>query len=189
MTSGRIAQPEDPLWFAMRVTYRRERAVQDMLKKEYKIPSFIPMRYEYRVSGHRRIRELVPAIHNLIFVHAVPSSIQKAKTGIPYLQYMVFGKERTKIIVPEDQMRRFMAVAGTYDEQLLYFKPGEVNLSKGMRVRILGGCFEGQEGILVKVKGARARRVVVSIRGVFDLAMASLPPELVVPIPLAVVGK
>lgn len=174
---------ETPLWYAMRATYRRELKVQKLLKEKHDIRSFVPMRYEYHMVGHRRMRDVKPAIHNLIFVRATPSAIQKAKSGIPCLQYMIFGKERTKITVPEKQMRMFMAVAGTCDERLLYFEPSGVDLSKGMRVRILGGPFEGLEGVLTKVNGARERRVVVSVSGICHLAMASLPTELVEPIP------
>ena len=52
-------------------------------------------------------------------------------------------------------MQRFIAVAGTYNDHLLYFQPEELNLSKGTKVRITGGDFEGQEGVFLKVKGAR----------------------------------
>ena len=33
-------------------------------------------------------------------------------------------------------MQRFIAVAGTYNDHLLYFQPEELNLSKGTKVRI-----------------------------------------------------
>ena len=46
------------------------------------------------------------------------------------------------------------------------FSPDEVNLRKGTKVRITGGDFEGYEGVFVKVKGARDRRVVISLQAV-----------------------
>ena len=76
-------------------------------------------------------------------------------------------------------MQRFVAVAGTYNDHLLYFQPEELNLSKGTRVRITGGDFEGYEGVFVKVKGARDRRVVISLQGVIAMAMATLSPDLI----------
>ena len=54
-----------------------------------------------------------------------------------------------------------------------------MNLSKGIKVRITGGEFEGQEGIFLKVKGARDRRVVVEIQGVIAVAMATIHPDLI----------
>ena len=84
-----------------------------------------------------------------------------------------------KIIVPDEQMRVFIAVTGSYDDRLLYLKTDELNLSKGTRVRVTGGEFEGYEGIFLKVKGARDRRVVIAIEGVIAVAMASIPQELI----------
>ena len=74
-------------------------------------------------------------------------------------------------------MQRFIAVAGTYNDHLLYFQPEELNLSKGTKVRITGGDFEGQEGVFLKVKGARDRRV--AIQGIIAVAMATIHPDLI----------
>ena len=62
---------------------------------------------------------------------------------------------------------------------LSFFSPDEVNLRKGTKVRITGGDFAGQEGIFLKVKGARDRRVVIEIQGVIALAMATIHPDLI----------
>lgn len=171
---------EKCVWFAMRATYRREMEAKKLLEAE-SLDTFIPMHYA-PVKGNNKKRELVPVIHNLIFVYARPSHIQSLKKSIPFLQYMIDGRSGQKIIVPEVQMKRFIAVSGSYHEQLLYFTPEEVNLSRGTKVRICGGEFEGQEGIFVKVKGARDKRVVVQIQGVIAVAMATIHPDLIEPI-------
>ena len=80
------------------------------------INNFIPMRYEVRIRNGRKRRELVPVISDLIFVHSVQSELQKVKFKLPYFQYMIDIRNGQKIIVPDDQMRQFIAVAGTYDE-------------------------------------------------------------------------
>ena len=153
-------------WFAMRATYRRGMQIKALLDKEG-INNFIPMRYEVRIRNGRKRRELVPVISDLIFVHSVQSELQKVKFKLPYFQYMIDIRNGQKIIVPDDQMRQFIAVAGTYD------------LRRGTKVRITGGDFEGYEGVFVKVKGARDRRVVISLQGVIAMAMATLSPDLI----------
>ncbi|MCI7357681.1 MAG: UpxY family transcription antiterminator [Parabacteroides sp.] len=168
-------------WFAMRVTYRRELMVKQLLEDE-KINCFIPMRYDIRKSGRQKKKELVPVIHNLIFVYTSPSRIQTVKKRIPCLQYMLDSRSGEKIVIPDKEMKRFIAVTGSYDEQLLYFKPEEVNWQKGTRVRIVGGEFEGMEGTFIKVKGARDRRVVICIQGLMAVAMATIHPDLIEPI-------
>ncbi len=96
-----------------------------------------------------------------------------------YLQYITDTRSGKKIIIPDNEMQRFIAVAGTYSDHLLYFQPDELNLSKGTKVRITGGDFEGQEGVFLKVKGARDRRVVIAIQGVIAVAMATIHPDLI----------
>ena len=61
----------------------------------------------------------------------------------------------------------------------MFFDPSEINLAKGTRVRVIGGEFEGYEGVFVKVKGARDRRVVIAIQGVMAVAMATIHPDLI----------
>lgn len=170
-------------WFAMRATYGRSKNARDLLDKE-RMECFVPMRYETKEVRGKKKRELAPVVQNLMFVHAAPPIIQELKSRAEYLQYIVNTRTGEKIIVPDDQMRRFIAVAGTYDEQLLWFSPEEVNLARGTRVRITGGAFEGQEGVFVKVRGARDRRVVVEIQGVVAVAMATIHPDLIEPLPL-----
>ena len=48
--------------------------------------------------------------------------------------------------------------------------------------------FEGQEGIFLKVKGARDRRVVIEIQGVIAVAMATIHPDLIEVIPPKTLG-
>lgn len=171
-------EQEKEIWFAMRATYRREMDAMRLLEKE-RLACFVPMQYKFSVKKGKKVRALVPVVHNLLFVHARPSEVKRVKALVTYLQYITDTRSGQKIVVPDKQMQRFIAVSGTYDDQLLYFRPEELNLSKGTRVRITGGEFEGQEGVFLKVKGARDRRVVIEIQGVIAVAMATIHPELI----------
>ncbi len=176
-----ICKQEQSLWFAMRATYRRELDAQNYLAN-HGIESFIPMHYKEFIKSKQKKRELVPIIRSLIFVHTTPEKIQAIKQHIPYLQYITDTRSGQKVIVPEDQMKQFIAVCGTYNDQLLYFNPDELNLTKGTRVRICGGEFEGKEGVFIKVKGARDKRVVIAVQGIIAVAMATIHPDLIQPI-------
>lgn len=173
-----MSSSEKMQWFAMRATYRRGMQTKEVLDKKG-IHNFIPMRYEVHIKNGRKKRELVPVIKDLIFVRAVQSELQEVKYKLPHLQYMIDIRNGRKIIVPDEQMKTFIAVAGTYDEHLIFFNPDEVNLRKGTKVRIIGGDFEGYEGIFIKVRGARDRRVVISLQGIIAMAMATLSPDLI----------
>ena len=65
-------------WFAVRVSYSRELTLKSILDKE-NIESFIPMCYGMVMKGGKRVRRLVPAIHNLVFVHSTRKRIDALK--------------------------------------------------------------------------------------------------------------
>lgn len=146
---------------------------------ERELGLFCPHAIQDKYEERKKVRVLVPIIHNLIFIHACPSEVKRVKSMVAYLQYITDTRSGKKIIIPDNEMQRFIAVAGTYSDHLLYFQPDELNLSKGTKVRITGGDFEGQEGVFLKVKGARDRRVVIAIQGVIAVAMATIHPDLI----------
>jgi transcription antitermination factor NusG len=95
------------------------------------------------------------------------------------LYYKDFGDKRV-IVIPEDQMRNFIIVAGNNEEQVIYFSNKEVNLRKGIKVRITGGVFAGVEGTFMRIKGHK--RLVVSIPNLFSVATAFIPSCYVQPL-------
>ena len=162
-------------WYALRITYSRELALKEYLDANG-IENFIPMHYEYSVRNERRVRKLVPVIHNLVFVHSSRNRIDQIKDTMN----MMDKETRQPIIIPDSQMRSFMAIAGNYDQQLVYLEPSTVSFRKGDRVRVIGGAFAGIEGEFLRIKNDR--RVVVSIEGVVAVATAFIHPSLVEPI-------
>ncbi|MDR1004035.1 MAG: UpxY family transcription antiterminator [Prevotellaceae bacterium] len=169
-------------WFALRITYSREMALKEHLDAQG-IRCFIPMHYDYIRRGEHAVRRLVPVVHNLIFIYSTREVLDVIKKEQEYrlpMRYIMNLETHQPIIVPIRQMESFIAVAGTYDEQLVYLSPADVTLRKGMRVRITGGPFEGVEGVLMRIKNDR--RVVVSIEGVMAVATHFIHPSLVVPV-------
>lgn len=185
MNISAVTQPtnKDIYWYALRITYSRELALKAYLD-QHNIENFIPMRYEYVVRNGQRIRKLVPAVHNLVFIRSTRKIIDEIKEenviSLP-IRYIMNRETRRPIIIPDIQMQHFIAVAGTYDQQVIYLPSTEYAMQKGDRVRITGGVFEGVEGVFVRVKGDR--RVVVSIQGVMAIATAFVHPSLIERIP------
>ena len=168
-------------WFAMSAPYRRELKAMDYLQSKG-IECFVPMinAIVEKRNGIKQRRQ-VPAIHNLIFVHSSKAVIQELKRGVDFLQYRTTPKngKNTPIIVPDKQMQQFMAVTQAANDELTYLRPEEVNISQGTKVRLHGGAFDGTEGIFVKVRGKRNRRVVLLIEGVAAVAMAEISTDFI----------
>jgi transcription antitermination factor NusG len=175
-----ITPSDDKKWYALRVTYSREMALKAYLT-EQKIENFIPMRYADVVKNEQRTRKLVPAIHNLVFVHTTRKIIDAVKSeeraGLPPVRYIMDRETRQPVVVPDGQMKSFIAVAGNYDEQIIYLDPAEIKLRKGDMVRVVGGLFEGAVGRYVRIKNDR--RVVVLIEGLMAVATVPIHPSLI----------
>ena len=131
----------------MRVTYRRELDVKNLLDQQG-VSSFIPMHYVIRMAKKRKVRELVPVVHNLIFIHITQTDMKELKKDIPYLQYMTDSRSGEKIIVPDDQMTAVYRCGWNVWRASYFFSPERVNLRRGTKVRITGGDFEGLRGVL-----------------------------------------
>lgn len=178
--SGNQAAKEETLWFAMSAPYRNELKVQKQLD-EFGIRSFIPMREDVVERRGRKSRVMVPAVSNLVFVHAMASTIRTVKPRIPRMQYktMRSGEKNIVITVPEKEMNDFIAVTSAMAGNVTYYAPEEICLTKGTRVRIIGGgLFDGAEGVLVKMKGHRSRRFVVAIHDLI-YATTEVTPDLI----------
>ena len=167
---------ENLLWFAMSATFGRELKARNFLEKN-EVHCFIPMKYRMvNDKKQGKVRKLVPAINNLIFVYTTKQRIQELKGLVNYLQYMTMPVDgrNVPIIVPEYQMQPFIAVCETHDEKLVYLAPDEINLEKGTPVRIVGSSFDGVEGTFVKVNKRRKKQVVVLVQGVAAVMIAEL---------------
>lgn len=179
-------QPEDGLsWFVLNAVFGRELRVKELLEIRG-IDVFVPMRYLIKMRRGHKERILVPAISNFVFVHTSKEFLENFKAdllsqyGFPtYFVTRKIGDRRVIVTVPDLQMREFIRVASQLEEDVLYFPPEEIQLEKGDRVRIIGGKLDGLEGVLLKVKGKRSKRVVVSIAGVAAVAAYYISPDLI----------
>lgn len=167
------------IWYAM-CAYKKEIQAQQELNKQ-NIENFIPMRYELKERNGKRERVLIPAVSNLIFVYCDKETLTRFKSRFTYLQYIMqkVDSHRDIITIPDRQMREFIKVARKYEEDLIYYRPEEINLKKGTKVRVHGGRYDGLEGVLLKVKGKRSKRILIDIPNVITIAAAYIEPELI----------
>lgn len=175
-----VNEREGMEWFAMSAPYRRELIAVERFSKEG-FECFVPLRrrpVKLR-NGKSEIRN-VPAVPNLIFVRALRSEIQDVKGRVAVAQYLTRreGDRNIPITIPDREMANFRLALEKSGEKTIYIDPSEVDIRKGTKVRIVGGMLDGLEGILMKVKGARSRRLVVMIEGITALA-AEVEPDFV----------
>ena len=164
---------DSPHWYVLRAVFHKEIAVRDGLRRAG-LHCYVPMHYKVAMMKGHKVRRLVPAISELVFVHASAESISDYKLHSKDMVYWLTkpkGERREKIIVPDKAMEDFIRVTQEAEMSVTYFRPEELNLNKGDHILIHGGPFDGVEGVLLKVKGKREKQLVVSIP---DLAVAAV---------------
>ena len=168
-------------WYVLKTSSRQVLAVRDCLRRAG-LCCFVPMCYKVETQKGRKVRHLVPAVTNLVFVHATIESISDFKLRLKYsfhwLTVPKAGHPHEKMVVPDKAMNDFIRVTQQNEQAVTYFRPEELSLNRGDRILIHGGVFDGVEGVLLKVKGKRDRQLVISIPGI-TAAAVSIRPEIV----------
>lgn len=172
---------EEPYWFVMNAYAKSEHKAEEALSGKDGLPYFIPKRYVIRTYNGQSQRKLVPLIPNIVFVHATYNEVNEFQKLHPFLGFATTRRDGAYRImkVPNREMEEFMEVARHYDADLTYYRPEEIELDKGTRIRIIGGTFDGAQGILVRIKGKRGKRLVVQIPELMAIATTYIEPEFI----------
>ena len=174
-------------WYVLFASNGKAVKISDYLKIT-NIEHFFPVSYkEKRIRNSQLTRYVLqPLIGNLVFVKSSKEFLEphlqeiKLRLGITTdLYYRDFGS-RKLIVVPETQMQNFIRVAGCTKGRITYLSNEELNLEKGTKIRIIGGVFEGVEGIFMKIKGNS--QVVVTLPNLFSVATAFIPTRFILPL-------
>lgn len=171
-----------PQWYVLRVTYSRASKAKELFDAAG-VESFLPMTVALRHVHGRTERKAVPVIGNIIFAYATRARIDELKRTPKFyelVRYMMDREARQPVVVPERQMRDFIAVAGDSAEQERYLQPGDLHHLIGGKVRINSGPWRGVEGRLLRVKDGC--RVVVEVLNLMAVATMTLHPSMVDPV-------
>lgn len=161
----------------MSAVYGRSLAAAEALLAQG-IETFVPMRVALRRVGGKLVRQECPAVNNLLFCRCTREAMRQAKGRMPYLQFLVRREagRGIPIVIDEQAMSDFIRLSSAEAERVSYFTPDEVVLTKGERVRLHGGLFDGVEGVFCRVAGKRARRFCITIDTLLGLAL-EIEPE------------
>ena len=172
---------EEKIWYSIGCTsLQKELKVRDDAR-QYGLEAFVPLTYEVKSHRGQKHRILVPAISRMLFIKG---TLDEVKDYIQHAHYVVFIRKSTfsnkedYLTVPNKAMEDFIAVTENHEEHVTYFRPEEISLQAGDKIRIKGGLYDGREGIIMRIKGKRNRHLVVQIPGVL-IAAVELSPEMV----------
>ena len=169
-------------WYAIGCTSTmKELKIRDDIRN-YGLEAFVPLKYTIKKIKHQEHRALVPAMPGLMFAKGtldeLKEYIQDHAHFPVYLRKSTFSNKEDYLIVPNKAMEEFIAVTEDHEAHITYFRPEEINLQAGDRIRVKGGIYDGKEGIIMRIKGKRNKHLVVQIPGML-VAAIEMEPELV----------
>ena len=169
-------------WYAIGCTSTmKELKIRDDIRN-YGLEAFVPLKYTIKKIKHQEHRALVPAMPGLMFAKGtldeLKEYIQNHAHFPVYLRKSTFSNKEDYLIVPNKAMEEFIAVTEDHEAHITYFRPEEINLQAGDRIRVKGGIYDGKEGIIMRIKGKRNKHLVVQIPGML-VAAIEMEPELV----------
>ena len=150
-------------WYVLRAVFRKEIAVRDALRRAG-FHCYVPMTYRLHIEKGHKVRRLVPAVSQLVFVYGSVTAITDYKLRSKDTIYWLTvpkANRRDKMIVPDKAMEDFIRITQQNEQSVTYFRPDELKLSKDDHILIHGGPFDGVEGVLLKVKGKREKQLLV----------------------------
>lgn len=177
-------------WYVFAVSYRKEMELQDELSADG-FNTYIPMRFCLRQYRGRKSRQLLPAIAGLVFVKGGREqllefrNLSRLKDYIFLKSHIMSDGTRKYIQVREDDMENFRKLNDIKGAKLTYYKPEELNIEKGSKIKIKDGPFEGITGVVQKLPGKRGQYLVVSLPDV-AIAAVSIKPQYVEPVEIKV---
>ena len=164
-------------WFVMR----------DLKRRNAKLPAyklldglvakvFTPMEWRLVVRNGKRIKERVPFMQDLFFVHDTRQAVDPIVEKYDTVQYRyIRGGYKVPMTVRENEMQHFIHAVES-SENPRYYTPEEITPDMiGREVRIVGGPLDGYEGHLQKVQGARVKRLFVELPNLLTAAVEVQP--------------
>ncbi len=139
---------------------------------------FTPMQWKVTNKKGIMIREQVPFLPDLLFVHASKEILNPFVDRIPTLQYRYVrgGRYKEGMIVSETAMNKFI-YAVTSSPQAEYFTPSELTPKNiGSHIRIVGGPLNGYTGHLLNIRKSGKERLLVEIPNLLTAAI-EIEPE------------
>lgn len=156
--SMKPASPSDKHWFPMYVSYRREERIKRQLD-DMGIESF-----------------LLPAIHNMIFVHADFGLLHDLKMFRKEYAPMQFvtkpapdGHRQVVLTISDRQMQNFMFAYSLPADRWFFVESKPTANSANQEVEFIEGECTGIRGVIKRVKGNR--RVIVRLGNYASIAI------------------
>ncbi len=178
LSDTNLRDREKKEWYALKVYFNKVFDIEKVFRLEPEdIEIYIPCKNVKRKTkeGTAAIVHR-PLVSSLMFIRTTEPCVRRLQydhTG----RFRVYSRPGTKLWepapIPERELNMFRQVCSVGDEGLELIEYNAEKFSKGQRVKVIGGPFEGTEGRIVRIKGDH--RLIVEIQGVCAVATSYIP--------------
>ena len=170
-----------PHWYALRVTYGREKKAYDYLVGKHVEAYYPTIKTVKEIDGKRKTVE-ESRIPNIFFARGTEEEIKTFvydNVNLPYLRfYYRHTHEGTRLIkepliVPDYQIEGLRIICASRADNILFVQSDNTKFKIGQTVRVIDGVFAGVIGKVARYQGQQ--RVAIIIDGLLTIASAYVP--------------
>lgn len=172
---------EVPHWYALRVTYGREKKAYDYLVGKHVEAYYPTIKTVKEVDGKRKTVE-ESRLPNIFFARGTEEEIKSFvydNINLPYLRFYYkhthIGARimKTPLIVPDNQIKSLQIICEKEGSDTLVLQEEVTKFKQGEKVKIIEGDFAGVTGIVARYHGQQ--RVGLVIDGLLTAVTAYIP--------------
>ena len=172
---------EVPHWYALRVTYGREKKAYDYLVGKHVEAYYPTIKTVKEVDGRRKTVE-ESRLPNIFFARGTEEEIKSFvydNVNLPHLRFYYRhiheGARLVKepLIVPDYQIEGLKIICASEAEDVIIVPPEIKKFQTGQTVRVIDGVFNGVIGKVARYHGQQ--RVAIIIDGLMTIASAYVP--------------
>ena len=170
-----------PHWYALRVTYGREKKAYDYLVGKNVEAYYPTIKTIKEVDGKRKTVE-ESRLPNIFFARGTEEEIKSFvydNVNLPYLRFYYRHTHegarliKEPLIVPDYQIESLKIICDSEAEDVITVPPEIQKFQAGQTVRVIDGVFTGVIGKVARYHGQQ--RVAIIIDGLLTIASAYVP--------------
>ena len=172
---------EVPHWYALRVTYGREKKAYDYLVGKHVEAYYPTIKTVKEVDGKRKTVE-ESRLPNIFFARGTEEEIKSFvydNINLPHLRFYYRHTHegarliKEPLIVPDYQIEGLKIICASEAEDILLIQSDDTKFKTGQYVRVINGGFKGVTGKVVRYHGQQ--RVAIIIEGLLTACTAYIP--------------
>ena len=172
---------EVPHWYALRVTYGREKKAYDYLVGKHVEAYYPTIKTVKEVDGKRKTVE-ESRLPNIFFARGTEEEIKSFvydNVNLPHLRFYYRHTHegarliKEPLIVPDYQIEGLKIICASEAEDVIIVPPEIQKFQAGQTVRVIDGVFTGVIGKVARYHGQQ--RVAIIIEGLLTIASAYVP--------------